>query len=192
MLNSSNMATTAAVTAIVLLGIYRRVRRNIGRQTLTAGRQYFRMAMFTIICVALAVIHPPQPLGIAYMASGLIVGAAVGWFALRHTEFESTSEGYFYTPHLYIGIAVTALFIGRLLYRVALVYDRTNGTAGTPPAADNNPLTLGILFLTAAYYIVFCTGLLRWLHKARQSASAKLLPEAPNGASSNPIRGELP
>ncbi|HEY4340138.1 MAG TPA: hypothetical protein VGM97_09355 [Steroidobacteraceae bacterium] len=188
MLNSSNMATTAAVTAIVVLGIYRRVRRNIGRQTLTAGRQYFLMALFTILCLVLTFIRPLQPLAIAYIASGLIVGAAVGWFALRYTEFESTAEGYFYTPHLYIGLAVTALFIGRLLYRVALVYDRTsNGAVGTPHMGDNNPLTLGILFLTAAYYIVYCTGLLRWLRKAQQSASAKLPPEAPDGASSNPI-----
>jgi hypothetical protein len=193
MLNSSNLATTAAVTAIVLLGIYRRVRRNIGRQTLTAGRQYFRMGLFVILCLALALLHPLQPLGMAYMASGLIVGAAVGWFALRHTGFERTPEGCFYTPHLYIGLAVTALFIGRILYRVALVYDQTNqAAAGTPPKLDNNPLTLGILFLTAAYYIVYCTGLLRWLRRAQQSTSAKLPPEAPNGASSNPIRGEIP
>ncbi|HEY6457521.1 MAG TPA: hypothetical protein VIY90_19760 [Steroidobacteraceae bacterium] len=188
MLNSSNLATTAAVSAIVAFGIYRRVRRNIGRQTLTAGRQYFRMVLITLVCLILTFIHPLQPVGAAYIASGLIVGAAVGWFALRHTEFESTPQGYFYTPHLYIGIAVTALFVGRLLYRMALVYDRTgNGAAGTPPAPDNNPLTLGILFLTAGYYIVFCTGLLRWLRRAQQSASAKLPPEAPDGASSNPI-----
>jgi hypothetical protein len=189
MLNSSNLATTAAVTAVVAFGIYRRVRRNIGRQTLTARRQIVRMVLFTVICAVVTFAHPLQPIAVAYIASGLIVGAIVGWFALRHTEFEATPDGYFYTPHLYIGIAVTALFVGRLLYRVALVYDRSAaaGASGTSPAPDNNPLTLGILFLTASYYIVYCTGLLQWLRKAQRAAGARLQPGAPSGASSTPV-----
>jgi Protein of unknown function (DUF1453) len=190
MLNSSNLATTAAVSAVVAFGIYRRVRRNIGRQPLTASRQIFRMVLFTVLCGILAFIHPLQPLAEAYMGSGLIVGAAVGWFALRHTEFEATPQGYFYTPHLYIGIAVTALFVGRILYRIALLYGMTGAAssgAGQMPVADSNPLTLGILFLTASYYIVYCTGLLRWLRKAQQAASAKLPPGAPDGAPSTSV-----
>jgi hypothetical protein len=188
MLNSSNLATTAAVTAVVAFGIYRRVRRNIGRQTLTARRQIIRMVLLVAICGALTFAHPLQPLAVAYIASGILVGAVVGWFALRHTEFEATPVGYFYTPHLYIGIAVTALFVGRLLYRVALVYDRTSaGAGGGTPAPDNNPLTLGILFLTASYYVVYCTGLLQWLRRAQRAASAKLQAGAPPGASSTPV-----
>jgi hypothetical protein len=188
MLNSSNLATSAAVTAVVAFGIYRRVRRNIGRQSLTAGRQFVRIAIFVALCTVLAVIHPLPPEAVAYMVSGSIVGAAVGWFALRHTEFESTPEGYFYTPHLYIGIAVTALFVGRVLYRMALVY-ATLGAAngGLAPVPDNNPLTMGILFLTASYYIVYCTGLLRWLRAAQHAASARLQGSAPSGASSTSV-----
>jgi hypothetical protein len=196
MIDSSNLARTVLVTAVVAFAMYRRVRRTIGRQPLSAGRQYARMAIFTVICLALcgglAVRHLLQPEGVAFIASGLIVGAALGWFALRHTEYEATPQGYFYTPHLYIGIAVTALFVGRILYR--LVPYLTPGAMGgaAPPAPANNPLTLGILFLTAGYYIVYCTGLLRWLRKAQTSTGAKLAPAAPDGASSNPIRGEIP
>jgi|SRR5665213_371325 len=188
MIDARNLPKIAAVTAIVAFGVYRRVRRNIGRQVLTAPRQYVRMALFTVLCLALTFVRPLHPIGVAYIASGLIVGAAVGWFALRHTVFEATGEGYFYTPHLYIGIAVTALFIGRLLYRMALVYDTVGNTAsGVPAAPDNNPLTLGILFLTASYYIVYCTGLLRWLRKAQRTTSAKLPTGAADGASSTPV-----
>jgi hypothetical protein len=188
MIDANNLPKIAAVTAIVAFGVYRRVRRNIGRQVLTATRQYVRMGLITVLCLALTFLHPLQPLAVAYVGSGLIVGAAIGWFALRHTEFAATPEGYFYTPHLYIGIAITALFIGRLLYRVVLVYDTVAHAApGTAPAPDNNPLTLGILFLTASYYIVYCTGLLQWLRKAQRAAGAKLSPGAPDGASSTSV-----
>ena len=188
MIDPHNLPKIAAVTAIVAFGVYRRVRRNIGRQTLTAARQYVRMALFTVLCIVLAFIQPLHPAGVAYIASGLIVGAIIGWFALRHTGFEATPQGYFYTPHLYIGIAVTALFIGRVLYRMVLLYDASNSAApGMPPAPDNNPLTLGILFLTASYYVVYCTGLLRWRRKAQQAASAKLGPGTPDGAPSTTV-----
>jgi hypothetical protein len=188
MIDASNLPRIAAVTAIVAFGVYRRVRRNIGRQILTATRQYVRMGLISVLCLVLTFLHPLQPVAVAYIGSGLLVGAAIGWFALRHTEFAATPEGYFYTPHLYIGIAITALFIGRLLYRVVLVYGTVaNAAPGTAAAPDNNPLTLGILFLTASYYIVYCTGLLQWLRKAQRSAGAKLSPGAPDGASSTSV-----
>jgi hypothetical protein len=188
MIDPNNLPKIAAITAVVAFGVYRRVRRNIGRQALTATRQYVRMTLFTVLCVVLAFVQPLHPAGVAYIASGLIVGAIVGWFALRHTEFAATPEGYFYTPHLYIGIAVTALFIGRLLYRMVLLYDAaSSATPGMRPTPDYSPLTLGILFLTASYYVVYCTGLLRWLRKAQQAAGAKLPPGAPQGASSTTV-----
>lgn len=188
MIDPNNFPKIAAITLVVAFGVYRRVRRNIGRQTLTASRQYVRMALISVLCLAITFLRPLQPLGVAYIASGIIVGAAIGWFALRHTEFQITAEGYFYTPHLYIGLAVTALFVGRILYRMLLVYDAMDHAAsGAMPAPDSNPLTLGILFLTASYYIVYCTGLLRWLRAAQGAASAKLAAAAPDGASSTSV-----
>jgi uncharacterized membrane protein YecN with MAPEG domain len=187
-MDASNLPKIAAVTAIVAFGVYRRVRRNIGRQILTATRQYVRMGLISVLCLVLAFLHPLQPVAVAYIGSGLLVGAVIGWFALRHTEFAATPEGYFYTPHLYIGMAVTALFVGRLLYRVVLAYDAMSHAApGTAPAPDNNPLTLGILFLTGSYYIVYCTGLLRWLGRAQRIANAKISQGAPDGASSTSV-----
>ena len=188
MIDASNLPKMAAVIAVVGFGVYRRVRRNIGRQTLTAMRQYVRMGLLSVLCLVLTFLHPLQPIAVAYIVSGLIVGAAVGWFALRHTQFEATAQGYFYTPHLYIGIAVTALFVGRLLYRVVLVYDTVrNAAPGVRPTPDNNPLTLGILFLTASYYIVYCTGLLRWLREAQRAPGVKLPSGVPDGASSTSV-----
>ena len=85
----------------------------------------------------LAFVHPLQPVGAwPISAVGSSSAPPSGWFALRHTEFEATPQGYFYTPHLYIGIAVTALFIGRMLYRMVLVYGMGGAaTSGSGPMA---------------------------------------------------------
>ncbi len=65
MIDSSNLPRIAAITAIVAFGVYRRVRRNIGRQTLTAGRQYVRMTIFAVLCLFLAFVEPLHPAGVA-------------------------------------------------------------------------------------------------------------------------------
>jgi hypothetical protein len=188
MIDPNHLPRIAGITAIVAFGVYRRVRRNIGRQPLTAARQYVRMTVFSVLCIVLASLQPLHAAGVASIASGLILGAAIGWFALRHTQFEATPQGCYYTPHLYIGVAVTALFIGRLLYRMVLVYDAASQAgAGMPRTPNGNPLTLGILFLTASYYIVYCTGLLQWLRKVQHTAGAKLAAGAPDGAPSTSV-----
>ena len=74
MIDASNLPKIAAVTAIVAFGVYRRVRRNIGRQILTATRQYVRMGLLSVLCLVLAFAHPLQPIAVAYIGSGLIVG----------------------------------------------------------------------------------------------------------------------
>ena len=74
MIDASNLPKIAAVTAIVAFGIYRRVRRNIGRQILTATRQYVRMGLISVLCLVLTFLHPLQPVAAAYIGSGLIIG----------------------------------------------------------------------------------------------------------------------
>src|SRR5689334_20773065 len=41
---------------------------------------------------------------------------------MQHTKFEATAEGNFYTPHTYIGLAVSALLLGRVAYWFLAVY----------------------------------------------------------------------
>ena len=129
MIDTNNLPKIAAIAAVVAFGVYRRVRRNIGRQTLTATRQYVRMAIFTVLCLVLAFTQPLNPVGVAYLISGFIVGAFIGWFALRHTEFEATPQGYFYTPHLDPGDPVPDReLLHRLLHRsIAMAARRPGG-----------------------------------------------------------------
>ena len=95
--------------AVLAFAIYRRIRRNIGRQALSPGRLTARIGIFSLIgaLVLFAALRDLNLLGA--MLAGLAGGVALAWFGLRHTQFEVTPEGRFYTPHTYIGAFVSAL-----------------------------------------------------------------------------------
>ncbi|MBU6470973.1 MAG: DUF1453 domain-containing protein, partial [Gammaproteobacteria bacterium] len=94
------------------------------------------------------------------------VGIALGLWALMHTRFENTADGRFFTPNGYIGMIVVALFLGRLIYRFLVIYPLMHQAVrqaaqnpqmqSSPFAAyQHSPLTVGLYFLLAGYYICY-------------------------------------
>jgi len=170
-----HLGSTLAVIAIAGFAVYRRARRNIGRQPFKPRRLIARIVIFSLICLLLvgSLSRHLPPHGAEAMAAGALAGAALGLFGVRHTEFEFTPQGNFYTPHLYIGLGVTFLLVARVAYR--MVQLNTLGAidvAGrTPPPAFGSPLTAGILFLTAGYYIAYSAGLLHRLRSLNTAGS---------------------
>src|SRR5450755_4241286 len=101
---------------LIAWSIYRRVRRNIGQQPLRPRRIMISIVIFSVVSVlfiAASLQHLHLLLGIIV---GLLCGALLGLAGLRLTKFETTDAGHFYTPNTHIGIALSVLFIGRLLY----------------------------------------------------------------------------
>jgi hypothetical protein len=141
------LVTPILIAALVAWGVARRMRRTFGRQPVNTGRIGFRIAVLGLTG-ALVVATTRDVAALEAAIGGIACGAALAYVALRHTRFEVTAEGRFYTPHTYIGLAVTALFLGRLAYRFAdLQYagamaDANHGLAAT---YQKNPVTLGIL-----------------------------------------------
>ena len=158
--------TPFLIGALLIWGIYRRMRRTFGRQVLEPRRLTIRVGIFVLVgaLIALPVVQHPQLL--AALAAGAVAGAALGMLGLRHTVFEATPEGRFYTPHTYIGLVVTALFLGRMLYRVATVSAGVP-TGAPPPNTDpfaayvRNPLSLAVFAVLIGYYITYYVGVLR-------------------------------
>ncbi len=99
-MNIAHLGTTLGIMALAGISLYRRVRRNIGRQPLSPRRLTLRIAIVVVICVLVTVLLPLPPRALAAMVGGALAGVALGLFGLRHTEFSSTPEGEFYTPHL--------------------------------------------------------------------------------------------
>jgi hypothetical protein len=63
-----------------------------------------------------------------------------------------------------MGLAVTALFVGRLIYRFLSVYDGTmpaGAAARGFGAYQANPFTLAVFGLLVGYYVLYYLGVLQ-------------------------------
>ena len=153
------------IGALVLFSIYRRVRRNIGRQPLRPGRMQFRIVFLSLAAVLIAFGASRDMNLLGALLAGVAGGAALGWFGLQHTKFEATAQGNFYTPHTYIGVAVSVLLLGRVAYRLMAVYPEMQAAhhANEDPFASfqRSPLTLAILGVVVGYYICYYIGVLQ-------------------------------
>lgn len=137
--------------------IYRRVRRNIGRQKLQPRRVMVRLVLFFIIGLFILLAGLKIPRLLEGFGAGLLSGVALGFLGLRLTRFETTEDGHFYTPDTRIGVAISLLLAGRLVYRMA-VLNTASLAPGHPPPMQS-PLTFLIIGVTFGYYIVYNVGL---------------------------------
>ncbi|HEY8012143.1 MAG TPA: DUF1453 domain-containing protein [Rudaea sp.] len=151
--------------ALVLFAIYRRVRRNIGRQPVSVKRMQFRVGILCVIGALFAFGATRDMSLFGALLAGVAAGAALGWLGLQHTKFEATAQGNFYTPHTYIGIFVSVLLLARIAYRFLAVYPSMHAAAQAdqnPFAAyQKSPLTLAIFGVVIGYYIFYYIGVLR-------------------------------
>jgi hypothetical protein len=169
---------------VLVFGVYRRLRRSFGPQRVSVARLGFRIGILAIAAtlVLLASAHNINSAGA--LLGGAACGAALGYLGLLHTRFEATAQGRFYTPHTYIGLIVTALFLGRVVFRFLTLYSNPQQAAqmNQNPLSvyQGSPLTLAIFGVLIGYYLVFYIGVLR---KTRDLAP---LPAGPSNSASDP------
>jgi MFS family permease len=164
---TSSTPVFGAVLALVAWRIYRRIRRNIGRQPLRPRRALISVVIFSILSLLLVFFSLHQPRLLLGVVGGLLPGVLLGWVGLRLTRFETTAAGHFYIPNTPIGIALSLLLVGRLAYRFMVLRDAANAPYHPPPM--QSPLTFFIFGLMAGYYIVYQTGL--FLHRRDKNVS---------------------
>jgi len=156
-----------AILVLVAWRIYRRIRRNIGRQPLRPRRALTSVIIFSTLSVLLIFFSLHQPRLLLGVVGGLLPGVLLGWVGLRLTRFETTAAGHFYIPNTSIGVALSLLLVGRLAYRFTVLRDATLAPNHPPPM--QSPLTFLIFGLMAGYYIVYQTGL--FLHSRDKNVS---------------------
>jgi hypothetical protein len=139
-----------------------RFRRNVGRQPLNPKRMIFRICIYALITslLAAAAMVPELRLPVlAGLAGGLVGGAALGFYGLHLTRCETTTEGRFYTPNPYMGVGLSVLLLGRLIYRCVEISNATQ--SGAVPHFEQSPLTLFFYGLLAGYYMTYFAGVLQ-------------------------------
>jgi hypothetical protein len=153
----------------VLWRVYRRVKRLMMRQRSQSWRHWISATLFPLMMVALGLAALEHPSALAVMAGGIAVGVALGVVGLRRTLYEQVDGEFFYTPSAHIGVLVSLLFIGRLLYRG---YEFYVAGAAQPEDFASSPLTLLMLGILGSYYATYAAGLLRWRRSAAAAADA--------------------
>lgn len=145
--------------------VYTRVRRNIGRQPFHPSRLKVSIGIFSTIIVLFAVGALSYPLVLAALAGGVVLSLPIAWYGLSLTKFETTPQGKFYTPNTALGVAISALFLGRIAYRFLVLYAAPNLQTAQAPQPFQSPLTFFLFGLSAGYFIAYQTGVLVRSHR---------------------------
>jgi hypothetical protein len=159
--------SSSTILLIVLLPllawrVYARFRRMVGRQRLSRVRPWITLTIFPTLILLLAYAAQTHPERLGLLAVGLAAGAALGLYGLHMTRFEPTPQGLFYTPNVHLGIALSLLFAGRILFRLIEIYAIDPTAYHGASDFARSPLTLGVFGLLAGYYIAYAIGLVRW------------------------------
>jgi hypothetical protein len=160
--------TILLLLPLILWRLYRRIPRMVGRQRLSTVRPWLTLTVFPLLLLLLALAAVAHPERLLLLAGGAGIGVALGVYGLKMTRFEASAEGLYYTPSAHIGIALSLLFVGRIVYRLFEIYTMQ---AAAPHTADDfarSPLTLAVFGVLAGYYSAYAARLLRWRFGLRQ------------------------
>ncbi len=150
--------------------IWRRVSRSFGRQPIQRKRMIFRVVVFSIIGAALA-LSGFHKLELAEgLFGGVLIGGAIGLVGLRLTRFEiDPVKGDCYLPNVWIGALLSVLLLGRLAWRLMVVWPQFEhgampaqavGGTGQSIGYASSPLTMLVIGLLVGYYILYYSGVL--------------------------------
>ena len=184
---SAHLMIYAIMLPLVALLIWRRVRRQFGRQPIRRKRMLSRVLLLCAIGAMLAWSGLRNIQLVEGLLGGVLLGAALGLLAVRLTRFEvDAKRGDCYVPNGWIGALLTALLLGRLAYRFALSWPQfQHGPTSVPTTANGpgmflghttSPLTMLVIGLLLGYYIAYYSGVLihhrRFLQSQPAGASA--------------------
>lgn len=160
-----NSVSIVLIICLVLFSIYRRVRRNIGWQPLNTRTMTFRTVIFLVIGALFLTASGFHPISLISDVVGIVLGIVLAYYASVMTRYEQRNGGWYFRPNTWIGGAVTALFLFRLIYRFYEAYTLTS-QGGLPQGQSANglqsisysgttPWMSGLLLIMFAYYAAY-------------------------------------
>jgi hypothetical protein len=148
--------------------VYQRLKTQMARQRSIMSRHYTGLLVFGAMVVVPATELGDRPLSLAALALGAIAGIGLGSYGLRRTRFEDTSEGYFFTPPMRMGVLVAMLLMARVIYLGIEIY-MNQGSSQPNPRLSDSPATMFCVGMTAAYFATFSASLMRWRQRLRKA-----------------------
>ncbi|MES1195748.1 MAG: hypothetical protein ABUL58_02270, partial [Steroidobacter sp.] len=130
--NHISLTTTLIIGVLIAWRLYRRIGKLVGRQPFHPGRSWSSVILFPLFAILLLVGSLAYPLNIEAEFAGIAIGVALAVYGLRLTRFENQPDGLYYTPNAHIGIALSLLFAGRVVYRMIQLYGSPNGLSDQP------------------------------------------------------------
>lgn len=164
--NASMETTTLALLCLAPLlvwRIYSRLKKLVARQQSHLWRHWLVAIGFPALILFLATTTKFEVLPLSTLGAGVLAGGWLGVLGLKLTRFEQVGKHFFFTQHRYLALAITMLFVARLLYRGMEIYLNTRLAVPVPPPPfGQSPLTMAAYGLFTGYYATYAWGLVRW------------------------------
>ncbi|HEX5305158.1 MAG TPA: CcdC protein domain-containing protein [Dyella sp.] len=174
-----HFTSLAVMVPVMVLVVWRRVRRQFGLQPIRRGRMLARVVAFAALGALMVIFSLARPPLLEGLLGGAVAGVLLGVVGLRLTRFERQADGSDgYVPHPWIGALLTALLLGRLAWRLLVVMPSMPvSVSSAAPAFGYSPLTLALFGLLVGYYVAYGSGLLVH-HRRFERAQAAPAPGA--------------
>ena len=183
---TSSQLIPVLLTPLIAWRVYRRFRKNVGRQPYRPVRLVAYGAMFLATIALIGAVSFGKPMSLLGLATGVVLGAVLGFLGLRLSVFERRDAGSFYTPNTLLGGGISVLFVGRLLYRFIVLNQATDRPQWSPQNLAASPLTLALFGLTAGYYIVFSIGVVWTMRRIKSPTAIQPVASADSRRETNP------
>jgi hypothetical protein len=146
---------------VLVWRVYSRIKGQMARQRSILSRHYTGILVFAAMILVPVSEAMTRPLSLGALVAGCALGIALGVYGLRHTRFEQTEEGYYFTPNEKLGIAAAMVLVARVLYIGLDIYINKGSGAPTPGFTDS-PLSMWCVGLTGGYFATYSAGLMLW------------------------------
>ncbi|MEO5645463.1 MAG: sporulation protein [Bacteroidia bacterium] len=153
------------VVLIILIG--RRIFRSIGFQKYSKGRLIFRVSLVSLVAIILLTTAAFHPVSYLFDFIGMVLGAALLYWATRQTTFENRGTDLYYRTNIWIELIVVGLFLGRLVTRIPSFIGILNSKAETPEQMRakmeslRDPYTGALIFILFVFYIGYSAYILK-------------------------------
>jgi hypothetical protein len=161
------------IAALVVWSVYRRLRRSFGKQRVMPVSMGIRIGILLLVGALLLPSALRSSSYLEALAIGAVAGIALAWWGASRTRYLREAGQMFYVPHTYTGLAVTLLFLGRLVYRGLQIYGLQNAAhgaaSGSAPASlsasmVSSPSMVGLFYVLVGYYVCYYSAVL-WKSK---------------------------